>query len=249
MNYWSFYRWYFRACHLFICQRKRTGAIFAGTASDPQLSSPGANISIFTCHNDKQHVWIVFNLVGTKDFYNKWIMRKYWPCWSCSLTTTQSPSSAALLAQQSIIAPPPAKRLTRSTPWSASTSLLWRPCQTSPTSPPDCYSLSLVTKLSQRNCRLGKAPEAFGTYSAMQNKSQMTTIGRSKFLNRWNNFFSSSPFHKVQNWCNLYQLSEVLPDQIIQNWKYFTEVHGRLLVNSFEVDRENVRLYHNFRWF
>ena len=99
----------------------------------PSTKQYWANISNFTCHNDKQQLWIVFYLVGPKDFWNKWLMWKYWPCWSCSLTTTQSPSSAALLAQQSIIAPPPAKRLTISTPRSASTSLLWRPCQTSPT--------------------------------------------------------------------------------------------------------------------
>ena len=74
-----------------------------------------------------------FKMFGTKDYCNKWLMWKYWPCCSCSLTTTQSPSSAVLLAKQSITAPPPAKRLTRSTPWSASSSLLWRPCQTSPT--------------------------------------------------------------------------------------------------------------------
>ena len=31
------------------------------------------------------------------------------------------------------------------------------------------------------------------------------------------------------------QLSGVLPRGVVRNWEYFTEVHGRLLVNSFEV--------------
>lgn len=37
----------------------------------PSTKESWANISIFTCHNDKQHVWIVFDLVDTKDFWNK----------------------------------------------------------------------------------------------------------------------------------------------------------------------------------
>jgi len=38
------------------------------------------------------------------------------------------------------------------------------------------------------------------------------------------------------------QLSAVLPLEVLRNWEYFTEVHGRLLVNSFEVSDDKEKL-------